>query len=74
MRGKWHKRFYDLAVHVSAWSKDPSTKVGACVVNDDNQVLSLGFNGFHVESLISLKDMKTKRRSICSSRMLNVMH
>ena len=46
MKGKWHKRFYDLAVHVATWSKDPSTKVGACIVNADNQVLSLGFNGF----------------------------
>lgn len=46
MRGKWHTRFYELATHVAQWSKDPSTKVGAVVVNSDNQVLSLGFNGF----------------------------
>lgn len=36
----------ELAVLVSSWSKDPSTKVGAVVVNDTNQVLSVGFNGF----------------------------
>lgn len=44
--GKWHKRFYNLAVHVAQWSKDPSTKVGACIVNDDRQIVSVGFNGF----------------------------
>jgi dCMP deaminase len=46
MVNKWHRRFYQLAQHVSEWSKDPSTQVGACVVNDSKQVLSLGFNGF----------------------------
>lgn len=43
---KWDQRFFDLALHVSAWSKDPNTKVGAVIVNDLKQVLSLGYNGF----------------------------
>lgn len=42
----WDNRFLDLAKHVSGWSKDPSTKVGAVIVNDDKQVLSMGYNGF----------------------------
>lgn len=42
----WDVRFLELASHVSSWSKDPSTKVGAVIVNDNNQVLSLGYNGF----------------------------
>lgn len=42
----WDKRFLDLAHHVSLWSKDPNTKVGAVIVNQNNQVLSLGYNGF----------------------------
>ena len=42
----WNKRFMDLAEHVAEWSKDPSTKVGAVIVNDDKQVLGLGYNGF----------------------------
>jgi dCMP deaminase len=43
---KWDKRFLDLAKHVSSWSKDPSTKVGAVIVNSDRQIVSLGYNGF----------------------------
>lgn len=35
-----------LAKHISAWSKDKGTGVGAVIVNDDKKVLSLGFNGF----------------------------
>jgi len=43
---KWDQRFFDLAQLVSSWSKDPNTKVGAVIVNDLKQVLSLGYNGF----------------------------
>ena len=42
----WDVRFLELASHVSTWSKDPSTKVGAVIANDMRQVLSLGYNGF----------------------------
>jgi dCMP deaminase len=43
---KWDKRFLALAEHVSQWSKDPSTKVGAVLVDDKNIVVGLGYNGF----------------------------
>lgn len=43
---KWHIRFMDLAVLVATWSKDPSTQVGAVVVDDMRRVLNVGFNGF----------------------------
>jgi dCMP deaminase len=43
---KWDRRFLELAKHVSTWSKDPSTKVGVALVNDLQQVVGLGFNGF----------------------------
>ena len=42
----WNQRFMELAQHVAGWSKDPSTKVGAVIVNDNKQVLGLGYNGF----------------------------
>lgn len=42
---KWDQRFLLLAKHVSSWSKDPSTKVGAVVANG-KKLLSVGFNGF----------------------------
>ena len=34
------------AREVSAWSKDPSTKVGAVIVDADKRVVSMGYNGF----------------------------
>jgi len=42
----WNKRFMDLARHISTWSKDTSTKNASVIVDDDNTVLSFGYNGF----------------------------
>ncbi|MBM4229161.1 MAG: dCMP deaminase family protein [Gammaproteobacteria bacterium] len=41
----WDQRFLDLAKHISAWSKDPSTQVGAVAVRD-RRILATGYNGF----------------------------
>ena len=43
---KWHKRFLDLAKHISTWSKDPSTQVGAVIVDNSKRIISTGYNGF----------------------------
>lgn len=44
--GKWTNRFLNLAEHVSQWSKDPSTKCGAVIVDPQHRIISVGFNGF----------------------------
>ncbi len=41
----WDEYFMSVA-HLSALrSKDPNTQVGACIVNDDNIILGIGYNG-----------------------------
>jgi dCMP deaminase len=40
----WDQRFLQLASIVAAWSKDPSTKVGAVAVRG-KRVLATGYNG-----------------------------
>ena len=42
----WDRKFIDMAVLVSSWSKDPSTKVGCVIADSDHAQLSEGFNGF----------------------------
>ena len=42
----WNKKYLLLAQHISSWSKDPSTKVGAVAVGGVGQILATGFNGF----------------------------
>ena len=43
---KWDLRFLEMARNAASWSKDPSTKVGAVIVDDDKRVISVGYNGF----------------------------
>ena len=43
---KWDKRFLELAKLVGSWSKDPSTQVGAVIVDSENIIVSTGYNGF----------------------------
>jgi len=39
-------KFVEIAKSVSHLSKDPSTKVGAVVLDDHGTILSVGYNGF----------------------------
>ena len=41
----WDEYFMGIALLSSLRSKDPNTKVGACIVDDDNKVVSIGYNG-----------------------------
>ena len=42
----WDELFIKQAMLIAEKSKDPSTKVGCVLVGKDNEVLSMGFNGF----------------------------
>ena len=41
----WDEYFMGIALLSSMRSKDPSTQVGACIVNADKRILSMGYNG-----------------------------
>lgn len=41
----WDRRFLNIAREVSSWSKDPSTQVGAVLVNEWRRIISTGYNG-----------------------------
>ena len=42
----WDEYFMGVAILSSMRSKDPSTKVGACIVNQDKKIVGIGYNGF----------------------------
>ena len=42
----WDEYFMGIALLSSYRSKDPNTQVGACIVNDKNRIMSVGYNGF----------------------------
>ncbi|SCP96316.1 deoxycytidylate deaminase [Anaerobium acetethylicum] len=41
----WDEYFMGVAILSGMRSKDPSTQVGACIVSNDNKILSMGYNG-----------------------------
>lgn len=42
---EWDQYFMGLALLSAQRSKDNSTQVGACIVNDQNKIVSIGYNG-----------------------------
>lgn len=42
----WDEYFMGIAILSSYRSKDPNTQVGACIVNNNNRIMSMGYNGF----------------------------
>ena len=42
----WDEYFMGVALLAAERSKDPSTQVGACIVDSQNRILSTGYNGF----------------------------
>ena len=41
----WDEYFMGIALLSAQRSKDSSTQVGACIVNSDNKIVSVGYNG-----------------------------
>ncbi|MBO6300977.1 MAG: dCMP deaminase family protein [Ruminiclostridium sp.] len=41
----WDEYFMGIALLSAQRSKDNSTQVGACIVNSDNKIVSVGYNG-----------------------------
>lgn len=42
----WDEYFMSIAKLAGMRSKDPNSQVGACIVSQDNKILSMGYNGF----------------------------
>ena len=42
----WDEYFMSVAMLAGMRSKDPNSQVGACIVSEDNKILSMGYNGF----------------------------
>ena len=76
MNTDWDKRFLELASVVGSWSKDPSTKVGAVIVNENKQIVSMGYNGFPrgVRDDYRLENRETKYNLIVHAEANAIIH
>lgn len=78
----WDEYFMALAQISAKRSKDPCTQVGCCIVNSENKVVGLGYNGF--PKGISDLDLpwtkeggdmlKTKYPYVCHAEMNAIMN
>lgn len=69
---KWHNRYIDLAKETAKWSKDPSKRIGAVIVGDKGQILSMGYNGFPrgiVDSEERLNNRETKYKYVVHAEL-----
>jgi dCMP deaminase len=44
----WDEYFMGIALLSAKRSKDPGTQVGACIVNEFNKIVGIGYNGFPI--------------------------
>ena len=68
----WDEYFMGMAVLSSLRSKDPSTKVGACIADSEHKVVSIGYNGMprHIED----NDLTWDKGEGLDSKYLYVCH
>lgn len=61
----WDEYFMGVAMLSAMRSKDPNTQVGACIVNKNNKIMSVGYNGFPCGCLD--EDFPWERKAECET-------
>lgn len=59
---KWDRRFLEAAKCISNWSPDPSSKIGAVAINDQNLPLAWGWNAFP-RKMVSLTEAEVDKET-----------
>ena len=70
----WDEYFMAVAQLAGMRSKDPHTQVGACIVSEDNKILSMGYNREAARTTSSRGERQVKIRwktSIFTQRTVN---
>lgn len=57
-----YNRLFKLAEHISTWSKDPNTKVGAVIADANAVIVGMGYNGFP-RSVIDSEELYNDREA-----------
>lgn len=78
----WDDYFMSVARLSAMRSKDPSTQVGACIVNSENKIVGIGYNGFpagcHDDDLPwgreSSNPLETKYMYVCHAEMNAILN
>lgn len=78
---EWADYFMATAFLAAKRSKDPSTQVGACIVNKDKKIVGVGYNGFpngcdddHFPWFKSSDPLQTKYTYVCHAELNAVLN
>lgn len=71
-RISWDEYFMSIALITAKRSKDPSTKVGAVLVDENNKVVSIGYNG--MPRGVKDKDISWEKNEGLDNKYLYVCH
>lgn len=80
MRISWDEYFMGIALLSAKRSKDPSTQVGACIVDEENKVVSIGYNGMprHIDddslSWNKGEDLDSKYLYVCHAEFNAILN
>lgn len=77
----WDEYFMGIAILSAQRSKDSSTQVGSCIVNNDNKILSVGYNGMpsgcHDDDMPWQRDgdpLDTKYMYVCHAELNAILN
>ena len=70
----WEEYFMAIAKLSAMRSKDPSTQVGACIVSNDNRILSIGYNDDEFPWAREGKNLDTKYPYVCHAEMNAILN
>lgn len=77
----WDEYFMGIALLSAMRSKDENTQVGACIVNNENKILSLGYNGMPIGCADTLMPWKrsgapldTKYMYVCHAELNAILN
>src|SRR5574344_1698831 len=68
----WDEYFMGIALITAKRSKDPSSQVGACIVDDEHKVVSIGYNG--MPRNIRDEDLSWNKNEGVDNKYLYVCH
>ena len=70
----WDEYFMGVALLASQRSKDPSTQVGACIIDTSKRILSTGYNGFPDGCDDDVFPWSREGATVCDTKYPYVVH
>ncbi len=71
---KWDEYFMGISLLSAKRSKDPNTQVGACIVDERNKIVGIGYNGFPIGCSDDILPWSRESKNINETKYPYVVH